>query len=277
MKISIITVSYNARYTIEQTIKSVLNQSYCDIEYIVIDGGSTDGTVDVIKKYDDKISYWCSEADDGIYDAMNKGIEIATGDYIQIIGADDWLYALDTIEKVVACIDDDTDIFSAARFEVDEKRKIQILTSNETAKENKFGVLPWMPHTSLFVRSSYMKKNLFDTSYKISADYKFILNAYMDKNVHFKYEKFPVAYFSLSGVSGTANKIMLDENIRLYKELSLDVKFGVKAIRNHNQYWKCIVKKFFDKIGMLTWFLCKYKGWEKHKCNNEFCRWCSNI
>ena len=89
--ISIITVSYNAVKTIEQTISSVVNQSYSNIEYIIIDGGSTDGTVDIIKKYEDRIAYWVSEPDGGIYDAMNKGIKVATGDYIQIIGADDFL------------------------------------------------------------------------------------------------------------------------------------------------------------------------------------------
>lgn len=79
MKISVVTVCYNAADTIEKTILSVLNQTYHDIEYIIIDGGSTDGTVEIIRKYADKIAYWVSEPDKGIYDAMNKGIEVATG------------------------------------------------------------------------------------------------------------------------------------------------------------------------------------------------------
>lgn len=80
--ISIITVSYNAVKTIEQTIYSIVNQTYTDIEYIIIDGGSTDGTVDIIKKYSDRISRWVSEDDDGIYHAMNKGLALATGEYV---------------------------------------------------------------------------------------------------------------------------------------------------------------------------------------------------
>ena len=87
--ISVVTVSYNAVSTIEQTIISVLNQMYSNIEYIIIDGGSTDGTVDIIKRYDDKIAYWRSEPDRGIYDAMNKGILQAKGEWIYFIGASD--------------------------------------------------------------------------------------------------------------------------------------------------------------------------------------------
>ena len=89
-KISVITVVYNAKDTIERTIKSVIAQLYDNYEYIIIDGGSTDGTLDIIEKYRDKISYFISESDEGIYDAMNKGVLKATGDYVAFINADDW-------------------------------------------------------------------------------------------------------------------------------------------------------------------------------------------
>ena len=97
--ISVVTVSYNAVLTIEQTILSVINQTYPNVEYIIIDGGSTDGTVDIIKKYADKIAYWVSEPDKGIYDAMNKRWLKATGDFIQFLNAGDWFENEHVIEK----------------------------------------------------------------------------------------------------------------------------------------------------------------------------------
>ena len=90
MKVSIITVCYNSAKTIEHTIKSVAGQDYGNIEYIIIDGGSTDGTLDIIDRYKDKISVLVSEPDEGIYDAMNKGISIASGELIGMINSDDW-------------------------------------------------------------------------------------------------------------------------------------------------------------------------------------------
>ena len=100
IKISVITVAYNASRYIETTILSVINQTYSNIEYIIIDGGSTDGTVDIIKKYSNKISYWISEPDKGIYDAMNKGINKATGEWINFMNAGDTFHNPDTLSAV---------------------------------------------------------------------------------------------------------------------------------------------------------------------------------
>ena len=110
MKISVVTVCYNSVDTIEETMLSVLNQTYSDVEYIIIDGGSTDGTVDIIKKYADRIAYWVSEPDNSIYDAMNKGIAVATGDYINFMNSGDSFASKDSISNVLTNIKEDIDI-----------------------------------------------------------------------------------------------------------------------------------------------------------------------
>ncbi|XSZ47713.1 glycosyltransferase [Francisella noatunensis] len=102
MKVSIITVCYNSAETIEKTIQSVISQSYQDIEYIIIDGGSYDGTLDILTKYRSKLSKVVSESDDGIYDAMNKGIALATGDITHILNSDDCYSNSDVIESIVS-------------------------------------------------------------------------------------------------------------------------------------------------------------------------------
>ena len=107
MKISIITVSYNSALTIEDTIKSVLDQDYPNIEYIIIDGGSTDGTMDVVNKYKDRIVKIVSEKDEGMYDAMNKGIKLATGDVVGILNSDDVYTSNDVIRMVVEKLEAD--------------------------------------------------------------------------------------------------------------------------------------------------------------------------
>ena len=100
MKFSIITVNYNNKEGLRNTIESVIHQTYRDFEYIVIDGGSTDGSVDILKKYDQQINYWVSEKDSGIYNAMNKGISKAHGEYLNFMNSGDCFYALDNLERV---------------------------------------------------------------------------------------------------------------------------------------------------------------------------------
>lgn len=101
-KISVITVCHNAADTLEKTIQSVLGQTYRNIEYIIIDGGSTDGTVEIIRRYADRLAYWVSEPDEGIYDAMNKGIERATGEWINFMNAGDYFYSNEILKNVFA-------------------------------------------------------------------------------------------------------------------------------------------------------------------------------
>ena len=185
MKITVVTVCYNAAVELEETILSVLNQDYPNLEYIIIDGGSKDGSVEIIKKYANRLAYWISEPDKGIYDAMNKGIAAATGDYINFMNAGD-KFASPSVLSIVA-------------KEINEERpdviygNVRILERGVTydvmAKKLDEVLAKRMPfcHQSTFVLTDYHKRFPFDTSFKCGADYNHFYNAYFRNNARFKY------------------------------------------------------------------------------------------
>lgn len=223
LKISIITVSYNAASTIEQTILSVIQQEYPNIEYIVIDGGSTDGTVDIIRKYEDKIVYWVSEPDEGIYDAMNKGIRRATGEYLYFLGADDWLRDEAVMGEVAAFIRR----FPGYSFYMGNvflyvpalgwKKRQRGERSTEEIKRGKM-----CPHQGLFSSRDLMRGG-FDTKYKIAADYAFLLR-HIVRGVRFCSMDIDVAYYCLLGSS--SGGVMYDEYIEIIRKYAGDRYLG---------------------------------------------------
>ncbi len=165
--ISVVTVVYNAKAYIEDTINSVLNQTYPDIEYIIIDGGSTDGTVDIIKKYESQLSFWISEPDNGVYDAMNKGIERAGGKWINFMNAGDMFYSPHSIENVftsAANYDGYAIVYGDAEFRL---RNIAYIS---LAKESSISQFMPFSHQASFVRSDLAKARKFDLKYRIVAD-----------------------------------------------------------------------------------------------------------
>jgi glycosyltransferase involved in cell wall biosynthesis len=175
--VSVITVVYDGEKYLEKTIQSVINQDYDNLEYVIIDGGSSDATLDIIKKYESKITYWVSEKDDGIYDAMNKGIDLVSGDWINFMNAGDVFYDCDVLKNIfnkkisqsTICIYGDV-MVEYGGFSVLRK-------SGNIDKLNK-GMQ--FSHQSLFTRSNYHKTFKFDTSYKSAADFKFIYTIYVD-------------------------------------------------------------------------------------------------
>ncbi len=140
--ISIITVVYNSEDLLPATIESVIGQTYPGIEYIIVDGGSKDGTIDIIKKYKDQIHQWISEPDKGLYDAMNKGLKMATGDFVWFMNAGDHLYAQDTVEKMIEKWQPDTDILYGEVMLVDDARK-ELGTRSATTKQKLTNPLHW--------------------------------------------------------------------------------------------------------------------------------------
>jgi len=192
-KISVITVTYNCINTIEATINSVLGQNYDDYEYIIIDGGSTDGTYDVIKKYSDRLSYCISEPDSGIYDAMNKGLEAAKGQYVYFLNGDDTLApnVLKTVSEYMKYTDADV-IFGEVLYGRNGKYRVYETLPIEC--------MNWMMpicHQSVFMKKAERR---FDLSYKIAADYK-MLNEMYNEGCSFQYIPCVIGTFKQGGES----------------------------------------------------------------------------
>lgn len=210
--ISIITVVFNGEKYLEETILSVLNQTYDNVEYIIIDGGSTDGTLDIIKKYEDKIDYWVSERDEGIYDAMNKGIDVSFGEIIGIINSDDYLYE-STLENINNIFQRNVNLdYVYAKLDIMSAGGSIVKNTKPLGTQHwKFKLFKHMPffHPSLFVKKHvYQRVGLFDISYKVSADYDFSLRLIeFGLNGHFL--DITTGVFRLGGQSG---------GIKTYKE-----------------------------------------------------------
>ncbi len=196
---SVVTVVYNTADYIEQTIQSVLSQSYPDVEYIIVDGGSTDGSLDIIEKYDDQIDYWVSEADQGIYDAMNKGIQLCTGELIKLLNADDLLtnraisdyvdaYERETGSDVI--LNSYTEIISL------EGKVLELWTDRQLGK-----FYPCTLHASWVVPAElYRKFGPYSTRYDISSDYEYYWRVV--DSVKVVTIKRPLLQFRVGGVSG---------------------------------------------------------------------------
>lgn len=221
-KISIITASYNCVDEIEMSIKSVLEQDYPNIEYIIIDGASTDGTVDIIKKYDKYIDYWVSEPDDGLYYAMNKGIEAATGDWIYIHNAGGVFYEKDTLTKLFANNPEDVDAFFGYIWSV----KNQCFYRNPVPfyKQKTKNKRPGYSHQALFIRTKWCKQYPFDTSYRCCADFNQAVQIWK-AGAKFKYVDIPVAKSAPAGFSAKNKRLQFWENARLN---GLDQTFDFK-------------------------------------------------
>ena len=181
MTISIITVVYNGENLLEGTIQSVLRQTYPNIEYLIVDGQSTDDTLSIIKKYGDKISKWISESDKGLYDAMNKSLDLATGDFVWFMNAGDRIFANDTVEKMVAQCTAETDILYGEVMLVDDARKhlgtrseltTQKLPTNLNFNSLRKGMV--VCHQGFLPRRTLAKKYIIGN---LAADIDWVLNS----------------------------------------------------------------------------------------------------
>lgn len=205
--ISIITVVFNGSKTLEQTIQSVINQSYQNIEYIIIDGGSTDGTISIIKKYEKHISNWISEADKGLYDAMNKGIAMAKGELIGMINSDDW-YELDAVKIIVDTYVDNPDkrIFHGDRFDIDNEGNRRKYKFNKSKFKFLYFSMTYN-HPSMFIHKDVYTVYKYNIEFKSISDYEFVLKVFLKNSDFFCYVPLTYVNYRLDGISAKQSLI----------------------------------------------------------------------
>ena len=199
MKLSIITVNLNNRDGLKRTIDSVISQTFSDYEWILIDGGSTDGSRELIEQYSDHFAYWCSEPDKGIYNAMNKGITHAKGDWLQFINSGDYYYSSDTITKVFSIPLDSDIVYGDAMYFWDEIKSISKYTKKMSFYDL---VTSGINHQASFFRSFIFENHHYDETYKIYADWALDMKLFFD-DYSFQHIDQIIVYFDGNGISSS--------------------------------------------------------------------------
>lgn len=248
MKVSIITVTYNSALYLEDTISSIRKQTYKDIEYIIIDGGSTDTTLDIITRHKDVINYFISEKDNGIYDAMNKGIKAATGNIIGFLNSDDFFYDDNVVSSIVNQFSDNIDcIYGDVVFVKSSNlnKPIRLYSSKDfDISQFKYGKMP--AHPSFYARSIVYKTvgNLKST-YKIAADFDFILRALLTHKFKFRYLNFIFVKMRIGGISTSfKNKILLNKEIlKSCNENNISTNYLLIYSKYFKKIFSYIIKK----------------------------------
>lgn len=214
MRYSIITINYNNQEGLRKTIKSIINQVYKGFEYIIIDGGSTDGSVDVIRQHNDNINYWVSEKDNGIYHAMNKGLLQAQGAYCLFMNSGDCLCDNNVLATVTAqnC---NEDIFVGKVI----SQTGEIISPPPSRAISLYHLYSGaIPHQGAFIKTILLKKYPYDETLKIASDWKFFLQAIILDNCTFKYIDCLIAKYDLEGISSTNPTKMRDEKEQVLSE-----------------------------------------------------------
>lgn len=235
MQISIITINLNNAKGLKETVKSVLSQSYRSFEFIIIDGNSNDNSLEVINKYKKSICFWVSEEDNGIYQAMNKGIKVAKGEYLLFLNSGDVLNGNKAIENYVNHPNFKGDvIYGNYKFEKGEKIYPEKLTPLHFFNSS-------LPHQSSFIKKELFSKfGFYDENYKIVSDKAFFIKCFLSKKVVFKHINIALSICDLDGISNTNHQLVKEENNAILKSL-----FGIY----YEDYIKHLeLKKSYNKL-----------------------------
>jgi glycosyltransferase involved in cell wall biosynthesis len=230
MQISIITINFNNASGLERTINSVLQQDYYDVEYIVIDGNSLDGSKAVINKYSDRLAYWISEPDTGIYNAMNKGIAKATGDYLLFLNSGDHFFQLNCLALLINRVNQQKPqqlIYGNIHVENEIpfiKKYPEILTLEYFVKDT-------LPHPATLIHKSCFQNNVYDSSLKIVADWKFFIIGIVIEKFSYLHVDTTIATFYMDGISSLQKALVAKERREVIKECF------PKKLKQHDNYY----------------------------------------
>ena len=239
MKISIITATYNSADTLRDTLESVLHQDYPDFEHIIIDGGSTDGTLDILRDYETKYQgrlKWQSEHDTGIYDGMNKGIALASGDIVGILNSDDFYTDSDVLSTIIQEIKDHDAIYGNVHYVKPEnlKKSVRFYSSKGFRRwKMKMGFMP--AHPSFYCRREiYSKYGLYDLDFKVAADFDQLFRLIYLNNINTHYIDKDFVTMRTGGISTSglsSHRKILQDHLNVYKKHHINSNILFESVR----------------------------------------------
>ena len=266
MRLTIITINYNNLAGLQKTIHSVIAQKFTDYEWIVIDGGSTDGSKELLEQYQSHFAYWCSEHDKGIYNAINKGLKHAKGDYVQFLNSGDWLYEGETIERAFTQIDDKYDIYYGDMIQVNDDEKMNPISYPD---ELGFFFFPYnnICHQATFYRLTLFDNNSYDESFSIVSDWAMNIKLLLEGHT-FKHLNNNIVYYDNRGRSSETNQKHHQERMAAFakyvpQQLQIDVK---KYEKNYyfSRHRKSTRRIMDNTIRLCQWLDIQLSKKEKH-------------
>lgn len=257
MTISIITVAYNNKFGLEETIKSVISQSFKNIEFIIIDGGSADGSKELLESYSSQITNWISEPDKGIYNAMNKGIAKATGDYLIFMNSGDRFSSEGILEKIAPFFGNEDIVYGNAYYELENRKKYEYkippkITIGSLLKE------PICHQSAFFKKELFTKFGMYDERNKIASDWTFMMDLFIHHNISQKYINEYISIFEKTGISNTNTDLSFGEQKKYLEEnVSEELQNMAKHFDEYAQFYNgkpgTILRNFKNKIYSLIY------------------------
>ncbi len=250
--ISIITVAYNNKNGLEETIKSVISQTWKNYEFIIIDGGSNDGSEELLESYAANINFWISEPDKGIYNAMNKGIIKAKGDYLIFMNSGDRFSSPEILQKITPQFGNEDIVYGNAYYELENRKKYEYripkkITIGSLLKE------PICHQSAFFRRELFQKYGMYDENNKIASDWTFMMDLFLRYNISQKYINDFISIFEKTGISNTNTDLSFREQKNyLEKNVSLEIQNMAKHYDEYAQFYHgkpgTMLRNFKNKI-----------------------------